>query len=228
MNIESRIRECQISLNQINYFDPDPYYVNYFFDLFIKSASQVLDGIFEEANDDFGLFMTNGCSKEKFLKKATAKNDQNALEFAEWFEKKIKSEHKPPYPNFIKEMIDFQKRFSKLPKVKVMIRPNERYSKDTFLEIKVNLSNERLRSKEDLNIEIKRNVPIFLEIINRKRSSNNEPKVTENKVRASAFMEDGSGENFEISYASELYIPVLKRIVKESRQKIKNASWKQF
>lgn len=220
MNIEEKIRECESILKQTKYFDPDPYYVNYFFSLFIKCIKQVYDEIFEEANTDFGLFVEENCNKEKFLKKAEEKKDEKALEFTNWFEKKFEIEHELPYPDFIKNVMELEMN-DNIPEIKVMIRSIERYSEDIFLEIKVNLKNNKLRSKEELEIEIKRNIPIFLEIINNKRLLKNEPKVTQKEVTVSAFMKNKSGENFEIAYASELYIPVLKRILKESYEKIK-------
>ena len=55
MRIEDQIKECESNLKQIKRFDPDPYYVNYFFYMFIKSVNNVYNGIFEEANNDFGL-----------------------------------------------------------------------------------------------------------------------------------------------------------------------------
>lgn len=225
MRIEDQIKECELNLNQIKRFDPDPYYVNYFFHMFIKSVNNVYNGIFEEANNDFGLSIRK-YNKETFRKKAEEKEDQKAIEFLNWFENKVAVEHKAPYPNLIKNVIEFADEFCELPKNKIMIRPKERYSDDKFLEIKVNLTNKKLRSREDLEIEIKRNMPIFLEIINHKRLLNNEPIVSSKETTASVFIENHSGDNFEISYASEIYIPVLKRLVKESRKKIKElTSW---
>jgi len=102
-----------------------------------------------------------------------------------------------------------------------MIRASDRYKDDISQQIKVNLSNEKLRSKKELDIEIKRQLPIFLEIINHKRNMNNEPKVEENQVIASAFVDIEEYGNIEVAYASEIYIPVMKRLVDESRKKIK-------
>ena len=102
-----------------------------------------------------------------------------------------------------------------------MIRASDRYKDDINQQIKVNLSHEKLRSKEELEIEIKRQLPIFLETINRKRSKNNEPKVRENQVTSSVFLEIEECKNIEIVYAAEIYIPVIKRLVEESRNKIK-------
>ena len=201
---------------------PDPFYVNYFFSLFIKSVKQVYDGIFKEANNDFGLFVLMDCNKEKFLKKALIKQDKKALQFVDWFEKKIEIEHKSSYPKFIKDVMDFQKKFNKLPKIKIMIRAKQRYSKDVNQEIVVKLTNGKLSSKEELNVEIKKNLPIFLEIINNKRKLNNEPKINQKQAIASTFMKINESEEYEISYASEIYIPILKRFVSDSRQKLRD------
>ena len=227
MNAEEKIKECEFNLNQIKHFDPDPYYVNHFFTSFIKSVNQTYNQIFKEANDDFGLFVVGNCNKENFLQKAFIKNDQKAVEFVKWFESKIKTEHETPYPNFIKYVCYYQKKFNKLPKIKIMIRAKERFQNDINQEIKVNLANGKIRSKEELDIEIKRNMPVFLEVINQKRSSNNEPKINQKQITTSTFMQNNEHENFEIVYASEIYIPVLKRILSESREKIKeNTVWK--
>ena len=69
------------------------------------------------------------------------------------------------------DICDFRNKFKKLPDVKIMIRALDRYKDDINQEIKVPLSNEKLRSKDELEIEIKRQLPVFLEIINHKKMS---------------------------------------------------------
>ena len=221
MNIEEAIKNCEIYLKQINQYDPDPYYVNYFFTKFIESVNDTFDIIFEEANRDFGLFVSGKISQKKFYEKAKIKNDQNAIKFSEWYLVKFTKEHENPYPNVIKKICQFKKKIDKLPEIKIMNRALDRYKGDINQQIKVNLSNEKLRSKKELDIEIKRQLPIFLEIINHKRGEKNEPKVEENQVIASGFVDIEEHENIEIAYASEIYIPVMKRLVEESRKKIK-------
>ena len=109
----------------------------------------------------------------------------------------------------------------------MMIRASDRYKDDIYQQIKVNLSHEKLRSKEELDIEIKRQLPIFLEIINHKRNENNEPKVRKNEVIASTFLDIEEYRDIEIAYAAEIYIPVMRRLVEESRKKIKElTAWK--
>ena len=220
MNIEEKIDECEFYLNQIKHFEPDPYYVNYFFKLFIKSADKVYDKIFEEADTEFGLFVLGNCDKKKFYEKALLKKDEKALEFVNWFENKIKNEHKPQVPNFMKKVIKFQNKNRKLPKIKIMIRAKERYPKDINQEILIDLVNGKLKSREELEIEIKRQIPMFLEIINKKRSSCSEPKVNQKQVTASTFMQIKENEEYDIVNACEIYISVLKRILIETREEI--------
>ncbi len=227
MNIEKTMKNCEINLKQIKQYDPDPYYVNYFFNEYINSVNDTFNGIFEEGNRDFGLFILEKISQKKFDKKAKMKNDQNAIKFSEWYSIKYNQEHENPYPNFIKKICQFKNKFEKLPKIKIMIRASDRYKDDIYQQIKVNLSHEKLRSKEELEIEIKRQSPIFLEIINHKRSKNNEPKVGKNQVVASTFLDIEEYKDIEIVYAAEIYIPVVKRLVEESRKKMKElTTWK--
>ena len=222
MNIEETIEKCEISLKQIKQYDPDPFYVNYFFDQYISLKDKIIAGIFEEANRDFGLFLTESITEESFQQKAKSKNDENAIKFSEWFKSKYVEEHKNPYPNFMNEICNFRKKFGKLPDVKIMIRASDRYKDDINQEIQVPLSNKKLRSKNELNIEIERQLPVFLEIINHKRRGRNEPKVENNQIIASTFLDIGNHKNIEIVYTSEIYIPVIKRLIEEARTKIKD------
>jgi hypothetical protein len=227
MNIEEAIKNCEIYLKQIKQYDPDPYYVNYYFNEYVTSINNIINGIFEEANRDFGLFILQNVSERKFSEKANMKNDKNAIKFSEWYSMKYIEEHKNPYPNFMKKICQYRNKFGKLPEIKIMIRASDRYKDDINQQIKINLSHEKLRSKEELDIEIKRQLPIFLEIVNHKRNKKNEPKVGENQIVASAFLDIEDHENIEIVYASEIYMPVIKRLVEESRKKIKElTSWK--
>lgn len=221
MNIEEEVEKWEISLKQIKQYDPDPFYVGYFFNRYIGLRNNVITGIFEEADRDFGLFLSDEITEKNFYEKAKLKNDKNAIKFSEWFRSKYAEEHDNAYPNFMNDICNFRNKFKKIPDVRIMIRASNRYKDDINQEIKVPLSNEKLRSKDELEIEIKRQLPIFLEIINHKRREKNEPRVEENQVTASAFCDSENYENIEIVYAAEIYIPVMKRLVEESRKKIK-------
>lgn len=221
MNIEETIEKCETTLKQIKQYDPDPFYVNYFFQQYIDLRDKIITGIFEEADIDFGLFVIKPITRENFLQKAELKNDENAIKFSEWFETKYSKEHENPYPNFMNEICNFKNKFKKLPDVKIMIRASDRYKDDINQEIIVPLNNKKLRSKEELDIEIKRQSLVFLEIINHKRQKENEPKVGASQIIASAFLDVANHKDIEIVYTSEIYIPVIKRLVDESREKIK-------
>jgi len=220
MNVEEKIRDCEYNLKQIKYFNPDPYYVNYFFKDYLKSVIGVYDAIFGEANRDFGLSISGKCTKEKFVSKVRDRNDHLALKFFSWFEIHYKNEHDNSYPHFIKKVLDFFVEYEDIPKITIKILSNQRYKDDIVQEIQVDLTKGKIRSKETLQIEINRQATTFLEIVNKKRKSNDEPQVSKNQVISSAFLEL---ENYdvEISYACEIYLSVLIRFLEESRKEIK-------
>ena len=227
MNIEEEIKKCEIYSKQIKQYDPDPFYVNYFFSEYINSINNIINGIFEEANIDFGLFIKEKISQKEFHEKANIKKDVNALKFSEWFLIKDKKEHENPYPNSMNKICQFKNENESLPEIKIMIRATERYKNDFNQEIKIDLRNGKIISKEQLDIEIKRQIPIFLEIINVKRNEKNEPKVTKKKIIASAFVNIEKDCDVEIMYLCQIYTPVIRRLIDESREKIKElTSWK--
>ena len=221
MNIEGKIKDCEYNLNQIYHFNPDPYYVNYFFEAYLQCVIDVFDGIFEEGNRDFGLFISGKCTKEKFEVKAIEKNDQLALKFLSWFKENYENEHNSSYPSFIKKISWFYKEYNHLPEIIIKILANQKYKDDVFQSIQVGLTKGKIRSKQELQIEIKRQMPVFLEKVNQKRKNKNEPKVAENQIIASAFLQMKNHEDLEICHACEIYLPVMKRFLDESRNEIK-------
>ena len=221
MNVEKALKNCEIYLKQIKQYDPDPFYVNYFFVKYIDSVKKVFDLIFEEANRDFGLFISENITYEKFFEKAKLKNDLKAIEFSKWYIENFSQEHQDQFPNIMKKICQFKNELEKIPEIKIMIRTTDRYKDDICQQIKINLSNEKLRSKAELNIEIKRQLPIFLEITNHKRKLKKEPKIDDNQVIATAFLDIEDHKDVEIVYVSEIYIQVMKRLIKNSRIKIK-------
>jgi len=227
MNVEEEIKKCEIYLKQIKQYDPDPFYVNYFFNKYINSINNIIYGIFEEANMDFGLFVTEKITQRKFNEKANIKKDTNALKFSEWFSIKYKKEHENPYPNFMNEICQFKNKNETLPEIKIRIRATERYKNDFNQEIKIGLKNGKIISKDQLDIEIKRQTQMFLKIINIKRNEKEEPKVTKEKITSSAFVNLEKDQNIEIMYLCQIYTPVIRRLIDESRSKIKEfTNWK--
>ena len=221
MNIEEEIKKCEIYSKQIKQYDPDPFYVNYFFNKYINSINNIINGIFEEANIDFGLFIKEKISQKEFHEKANIKKDVNALKFSEWFSIKYKKEHENPYPNFMNEICQFKNKNETLPEIKIRIRATERYKNDFNQEIKIGLKNGKIISKDQLDIEIKRQTQMFLKIINIKRNEKEEPKVTKEKITSSAFVNLEKDQNIEIMYLCQIYMPVIRRLIDETRDKIK-------
>lgn len=227
MNIEEAIKNCKIYLKQIKQYDPDPFYVNYFFNEYVNAVNNTFNGIFEEANRDFGLFVSEKISQKSFYEKAKIKKDLNAIKFSEWYSIKYNKEHENPYPDFVKKICQFKEKFGDIPEIKIMMRASEIYKDDIYQQIKVNLTDGKIRSKKELEIEIKRQLPTYLEIINHKRRQQNEAKVGEKQVKASAFLDVENHKDVQVAYAAEIYIPVMERLVEESRKMINElTTWK--
>ena len=120
----------------------------------------------------------------------------------------------------------FKNKNQTLPQIKIMIRVTDRCKDDFNQEIKIKLKNGKIISREELDIEMKIQTPRFLEIINAKRQKEEEPRVKGNKIVTSAFL-DIEKSNVEIMYVSQIYISVIRRLVDESRDKIKELTeWK--
>ena len=227
MNVEEEIKKCEVYLKQIKQYDPDPFYVDYFFNKYINSINNIINGIFEEANVDFGLFITKKITQRKFDDKANMKKDTNALKFLEWFSIKYKKEHENQYPNFMNQICQFKNKNESLPEIKIKIRAMNRYKNDFNQEIKIDLKNRKIMSKDQVDIEIKRQTEVFLKVINAKRKEREEPKVSEREITASAYVNLEKEQNIEIMYLCQIYRPVIRRLIDESRNKIKElTNWK--
>ena len=50
-------------------YEPEPHYINFFLKEYVISINKILNGIFEEANNDFGLFISEEISQKNFEKK---------------------------------------------------------------------------------------------------------------------------------------------------------------
>ena len=227
MNVEEEIKKCEVYLKQIKQYDPDPFYVDYFFNKYINSINNIINGIFEEANVDFGLFVTEKITQKKFDDKANMKKDTNALKFLEWFSIKYKKEHENQYPNFMNQICQFKNKNESLPEIKIKIRAMNRYKNDFNQEIKIDLKNGKIMSKDQVDTEIKRQTEVFLKVINAKRKEREEPKVSEREITASAYVNLEKEQNIEIMYLCQIYRPVIRRLIDESRNKIKElTNWK--
>jgi len=63
-------------------------------------------------------------------------------------------------------------------------------------------------------------------MINQKRKENNEPKVSENQVLVSSFLDMENYQEVKILDACKIYLPMITKIIEDSRDKIKMlTSW---
>lgn len=224
MNIEDCLEKCKINQKQIDRFNPDPFYVNHFFEEFLNSVNDALNAILEEANRDFGLFILGEISEKKFREKVKEKDDQSARKFFEWYQKRLNQQEQNSHSYAIQEICDMKRRDEKLPKIITMVRAKELYKDDIYQEIKIKLKKGKLFSKESIDIELRRQAPLFVEILNHKRIKNNEPKVRQNQVIVSTFFQINENKTFEVEHSTEMYLKLLNRFVDESRIKIKELS----
>jgi len=224
LNFDEKFEKLKFCSHQIHHFDPEPFYVEHFLKEYLETVIEIYRGILEEADRDFGLFVKKVMTKENFNEKAMEKGDGKALEFLEWYSKKHEILHKPAIPNLIGNLIKLKSK--KFPKCKIMLTSKNRYSNDPTQEVIIGLNNGKFRSKLDLEIIIKRQLPIFLQIINKKRDENNEPKVSKNEVVPRAFLDYG-GKKVEIVYAVEVYLEFLSKFKEDSLKKIHELTiWK--
>ena len=219
INIEQEFENCKVTIKQMKQYEPDPYYINYFLDIYLNSINNIFSGIFEEAASDFGLVISGKINQQTFEEKNQIKKDEKINEFLDWYKLQHQNIGGKLSSKFIKEITQL-KQAKKILKIKIMIRAKQRLLDDVFQEIKIILKDGKLISKEELRLEILKQSPIFLESINAKRKENREPLIKKNQIIANTFVEI-DGRDFEIIYFSENYLKTATKIVQDSRKKIK-------
>lgn len=212
VNLEKRIAECTLIQGRMASHDPDPFYMGHLFCEFLGAADRAYDGIFGNACEDLGIFVEGGPSRDSFCAAAELKGDAKALEFLRWFDSAYSGEHEPPYPNFVMNAASHLRVRNAPPPIRMMLMAGRRYRDDPFLEIRPKLSGGRIASAAGLEDEIALHSHAFLHLVNRKRDRRGEPKVGPRGVRCAAFADVGGSGDVEVSYASHLYVPVLRRI----------------
>lgn len=218
MNFDEKFNKIKFCSNQIKHFEPDPFYVNHFFKEFLVTVIEIYQGIFIEANRDFGLFVNGLITLKNFNEKAEEKGDEKAIEFAKWFDKKYEEIHSLIIPNFIWNLTKLVENKQKIPNTKILLTSKNIYPKDPTQELMIGLKDGKIRSKLDLDFEFKKQLPLFLQLLNIKRKNYSEPKVNKNEVILRVFL-DGF-EEIEIGYAVEVYHSLLRKFVENSRKKI--------
>lgn len=245
MNSDEAIKECAACAMQIRRYDPDPHYTGYYFGRYLVAAGAAVDGIFAEADADFGLFAGGRITQEAFA--ASLKHgDTGAAEFLEWYENKHSEWHSGLYPrmmNSVRKTVNSGRGI----RIEIMIRAADRYKDDPVYHIGMNMTIDgRLRSKPELDVAVRRHAPIFAEVVNHKRRLRNEPLADVRRVAASAFavVADADAHEqaassitataapagtlaphqmvMELAYSTKVYTQLLRRIVEESRLKMRS------
>lgn len=188
------IQECIKYAQQIKLHDPDPYYVKYCFAKYLKSVDVAINDIFATADIDFGLFASKPVTRDSFADCIRQKYDKNrdtlASQFLQWYDIQYAGQwHSGTYPYMMRLAHHTFHITEKVPEIKIMLRAKNRYKDDPTCDMNMDglTSNGKLRSKDELSIQLNRYTPIFLDVINYKRSQRGEPRVSEKQVVASAF-----------------------------------------
>lgn len=249
MNPDEAVQECAACAMQIKRYDPDPHYTGYYFGRYIRAVNLAIDGIFAEADIDFGLFTGGSITQEIFADSLKRRGDQSAAAFLKWYEDRYPEWHSGAYP----QMMDVVRRVTNMTghkvEIEIMIRAADRYKDDPVHHLGAGLTrNGRLRSEMELDVAVRRNTALFVEVINHKRRSRDEPVTDARRLVTSTFAvinapsthESSAGMStlgaessgaltrigtppqivMELAYSTEIYIQVIKRIVEESRQEI--------
>ena len=108
------------------------------------------------------LVKNNDCRRENWRIWVDTKTDQTVWLWS-WFDKKYDEEHKNTLRILLEKIINSKIAIENWQKLRLWLK--ERYVGDPNQEIISNLRYGKLRSKEELQIEIKRQMQIFLELI---------------------------------------------------------------
>lgn len=220
MDIEESLEECRMSLSNIMKYNPEPFYVDEFFLEFLESVKNVINGIVREAERDFGLFINKKINLESFREKAELKNDLKALEFHDWLESRIIKENQFNMARFIWDCLKLTENKGIIPSSKIFLKPKEPIDEDVVYPLNILMKNGKILSKDELEISKKHNLNLFTKIINERRKLNSNEKISEKEVEVSALI-DFDGEYFEILECCKIYLNILKEIVDEARNRIK-------
>lgn len=221
MNIKDLIEDCKLSLINIEKFYPEPFYVDKFFLDFLESSRQVLQLIISDASTTFGLFIKGNISIEKFREIALAKNDKKALEFLEWFQDRISEEYQFPNARFMLECIKKLENKQKPIQSKIFLTNNEITQSGICYPLDILLKNGKIANEYDYSKTLENNIPIYLEIINEKRKSKSEAKISKNDISVCVLIEQNS-EYFDVLECSRIFLSILNEIIQEARSKAKN------
>lgn len=226
------VRECLMRARQIRLHDPDPYYAGHHFEQYLRAANAAVDGIFRTAGTDFGLLPCMGkhAARDSFEAaiRARGERDASASEFLEWYDAQDSGPwHSAVYTRAVGAARRMVRIRGRAPGVRVMIGVSDGYADDPSYEVDtagLTSRGGRLRSRDELSVEVRRRLPAFLEMVNDKRRRSGEPGASAGKVVAFCFAvvrHGGETHAVGMARAADVYVQTLQRMISESEARIR-------
>lgn len=228
------MQECRMRARQIRLHDPDPYYAGHHFGQYLRAANAAVDGIFHTAGTDFGLLSCMGkyAARGSFEAAIRARGgrDAAASEFLGWFDAQDSGPwHSAAYTRVVGAARRMVRTHGRAPEVRVMISISDGYADDPSYEVDtagLTSRGGRLRSRDELSVEVRRRLPAFLDMVNDKRRRSGEPAASAGDVGASCFAvvrhDGGRTHTAEMARAADVYVQTLQRMISESEARIRD------
>lgn len=240
--------QCSVYARLLRLHDPDPYYVGHLFSMYLRAADAAINDIFAGADTDFGLFargrpMTRDSFAAHLIRRRQLRrqrqggsgHDALATEFLRWYDGQYDGQwHHPPgsYPHLMRIARDAARTSPRLPDVRITMVATDMYRDDPVYEMDMAglTVGGRLRSRAELDAQVRRRTPVFLEMVNHKRRRYGEPATRAGRVAASASAAlcgggaRGPYATMNIPRAAEVYVSTIKRMRAESALRMREVA----
>ncbi|MCE2498886.1 MAG: hypothetical protein J4F28_07890 [Nitrosopumilaceae archaeon] len=226
------VQECRMRARQIRLHNPDPYYTGHHFEQYLRAANAAVDGIFHTAGIDFGLLPCMGkpATRDSFEAAIRERGRRDALasEFLEWYDAQHSGPwHSAVYTRAVGAARRTVRTHGRAPGVRIMISASDGYADDPSYEVDTAglTSRGRLRSRDELSVEVRRRLPAFLDMVNDKRRRSGEPAASAKDVGAFCFAvvrHGGKTHAVDMARAADVYVQALQRMISESEARIRD------
>ena len=227
------MQECRMRARQIRLHNPDPYYAGRHFEQYLRAANAAVDGIFHTAGIDFGLLPCRGTPAARDSFEAAIRGrggrDASASEFLEWFDARHSGTwHSAVYTRAVGAARRMVRAHGRAPGVRILIGVSDGYADDPSYEVDTAglTYRGRLRSRDELSVEVRRRLPAFLDLANDTRRRSGEPAVSAKDVGAFCFAvvrhEGGETNTVEMAREADVYVQALQRMISESEARIRD------
>lgn len=225
------VQECRMRARQIRLHNPDPHYTGHHFEQYLRAANAAVDGIFHTAGIDFGLLACMGkpATRDSFeyAIRERGRRDALASEFLKWYDAQHSGPwHSAVYTRAVGAARHMIRTHGRAPGVRIMISVSDGYADDPSYEVDTAglTSRGRLRSRDEMSVEVRRRLPAFLDMVNDKRRRRGEPAASAGNVGAFCFAvvrHGGKTHAVEMARAADVYVQALQRMISESEVRIR-------